>query len=104
MVPYTYDPVPDSRDIVSDTYEMVPNTREMDPDRRAVGPSHLRPCEQRPRRPTSNPHSFLFVDESGVAGGGTPGDPYSQYLCLLGCVVKSEDYWREVKPKKKDRG
>jgi hypothetical protein len=42
--------------------------------------------------------SYLFVDESGVSEMGSLGDPHSRYLCLLGCAVKGEDYWRTVRP------
>jgi hypothetical protein len=42
--------------------------------------------------------SYLFIDESGVAGVGSPQDWHGQYLGLLGCAVRSEDYWRTVAP------
>jgi hypothetical protein len=42
--------------------------------------------------------SYLFVDESGVAELGPPGDTHGQYLGLLGCVTAEREYWREIEP------
>jgi hypothetical protein len=36
--------------------------------------------------------SCLFIDESGVTGGGSPQDELRRYLCLFGCVVSNDDH------------
>jgi len=44
------------------------------------------------------PESYLFVDESGVAGLD-PREEHGQYLGLLGCAIRAGEYWRSVRPK-----